>query len=45
MSGVQDSQDGRVLLLASSDEGGDLLSIRFTQKSVGVGSLLVPCSF
>lgn len=40
MSGVYDSQR-----TASSDEGRDLLSIRFTPKSVGVGSLLVPCRF
>lgn len=45
MSGGQYSRDGSVLLLASSDEGGDLLSITFTQKSAGVGSLLVLCSF
>lgn len=32
MSGVQDSQDGSVLLLASSDEGRNLLSVRFTQN-------------
>lgn len=32
MSGVQDSQDDSVLLLASSDEGRNLLSVRFTQN-------------
>lgn len=41
MSGVQDSQDCSILL-ASSDEGRDLLSVRFTQKKCGSG--FSPCT-